>query len=398
MFQPKYIKEGKMLLKGVEKFVHYKRDILSEDKIGSIEAAAQDFKSLLKNRDKAAIQEQAKSLQKLCEKSVPVQPYGAVRENVEVFFVAIVVALGIRAYFLQPFKIPTGSMQPTLNGYIGYPVENESEANPNFIKKGWDFIWKGRSYVNEVADQDFKVTAAYQYDFLRFFPITILKRTGMHGEAMSDLRIWSPLDQTLKSQEGLGLANALRNPRMAVESRPVPRADINPNAPITVSKGTVLARGYVETGDQVLVNKFSYHFRKPSRGEVFVFTTKGITEIERRNPAQPSQHYIKRLAAVPGDNWEVRAPEVYINGELAQHPVMRKIMNHEGRYAEKPGYTLMPEGTHKGTLQAKEYLALGDNSGYSFDSRGWGYVPEKNLVGPALFTYLPFGNHFGLIH
>lgn len=63
---------------------------------------------------------------------------------------------------------------------------------------------------------------------------------------------------------------------------------------ITIQKGQVLARGVVDWGDHVLVNKFSYHFRKPERGEVFVFTTKHISGIDVPRE-QGSQHYIKRL-------------------------------------------------------------------------------------------------------
>lgn len=50
------------------------------------------------------------------------------------------------------------------------------------------------------------------------------------------------------------------------------------------------------------------------------------------------------------------------------------------------------------TLPPKSYMAMGDNSRDSFDSRNWGPVPEKNLVGPALMVYWPFANHWGLIH
>jgi signal peptidase I len=49
------------------------------------------------------------------------------------------------------------------------------------------------------------------------------------------------------------------------------------------------------------------------------------------------------------------------------------------------------------TLPPKTYMAMGDNSANSFDSRNWGPVPERNLVGPALFVYWPFANHWGLI-
>ena len=68
------------------------------------------------SKDRAAIEQTAMALDKECGKHAPPSPDAAWRENCEVFLVAIVVALAVRTYFLQPFTIPTGSMQPTLNG------------------------------------------------------------------------------------------------------------------------------------------------------------------------------------------------------------------------------------------------------------------------------------------
>ena len=67
-------------------------------------------------------------------------------------FVAIVVALGLRAYYLQPFRIPTGSMQPTLNGIIGKPL-SKSEW-PSFPERMLEKALRGRSYVKIVNDRD----------------------------------------------------------------------------------------------------------------------------------------------------------------------------------------------------------------------------------------------------
>ena len=97
----------------------------------------------------------------VCENSLPQDPpLGWLEENVEVMFVAIVIALGLRAYYLQPFRIPTGSMQPTLNGIVGKPLP---EAKwPGFPQRVMEFFLRGRSYVQIVNDQDRHVAISPQ--------------------------------------------------------------------------------------------------------------------------------------------------------------------------------------------------------------------------------------------
>ena len=86
--------------------------------------------------------------------------------------------------------------------------------------------------------------------------------------------------------------------------------------------------------------------------------------------------------------------DLYINGEIAQEKGFQKVMAREDGYR---GYTLAPRGIHDIVLGEEEYFAMGDNSPNSSDSRAWGPVKENNLVGPALFVYLPFAHHFGPI-
>ena len=178
-----------MLLKGVTKFIHYKRDILSEEKLNAIQEKQAEFQNRLKTGTKEEVREQAKELQKVCERSLPMPSMPGLRENVEVFFVAIVIALGIRSYFLQPFKIPTGSMQPTLNGIIaqGYSDQDEAkwnDAEPNILVKGWDLFWRGRNYVEVRAKEDFTVSKVYQKNWLKFFSFTYIDREDVNGEKL----------------------------------------------------------------------------------------------------------------------------------------------------------------------------------------------------------------------
>jgi len=127
MFKAKYLKDAELLLKGVRRFINYRRDVLPPRKLAGIEDLVSQYQAALEAKDEKKLTALAKDLTKACEGAGPDYRSSAVAENVEVFFVAIAIALGIRAYIAQPFKIPTGSMQPTLNGIIA-PVFHGSDA------------------------------------------------------------------------------------------------------------------------------------------------------------------------------------------------------------------------------------------------------------------------------
>jgi signal peptidase I len=177
--------------------------------------------------------------------------------------------------------------------------------------------------------------------------------------------------------------------------------------------GEPILRGYFDAGDHVFVDKISYNFRSPRRGETFVFTTQGIPLLMQ--PGKSSTFYIKRLVGLPGDQLQLRAPELYINGERAREPGMVRVMTGT---PDKPNNGYMGYGNRFDTarwdqpaapsplrylgspdepftLRPKEYFAMGDNSYNSWDSRGWGTVPEKTIMGRALVVYWPFWPHFG---
>ena len=124
--------------------------------------------------------------------------------------------------------------------------------------------------------------------------------------------------------------------------------------------------------------------------------TRGLTGIEDRFSSEErkggAQHYIKRLAGVPGDHLQVRPPKLLINGEVAKEEGFLKVMSQEDGYnGYTTGYKLDFE------LGPEEYIALGDNSRNSSDSRVWGTVPRDNVIGRAMYVYLPLGHHWGKI-
>ena len=109
-------KQGKMLEKGVKKFLRYNDDLLTDEQKEVIREKQQAFSDSLQDESlvRKDVEKTAKELTDQCESSVKSHRPSVMKENIEVIFVAVVIAMGIRAYFIQQFKIPTGSMQPTL--------------------------------------------------------------------------------------------------------------------------------------------------------------------------------------------------------------------------------------------------------------------------------------------
>jgi signal peptidase I len=403
IFQPKWKKEAKHLLKGAKKFIHYKRDLLKQDRIDEIESRRTDLQDARQKGDREAADEASKQLRATCEKSLAAylqQTWW--EENVEVLFVALVVALGLRTYVLQPFRIPTGSMQPTLNGIV---IES---GDPNFEKpwfgrQAWDLVVSGKSYKDIVADADKQVIGSRDASWFLF------TRTELTFSDGSRLKI--------PSAEGeVSRLVGLRPERDSKTGRVIMRGN-------TYKKGDPILRGTIVTGDLVLVDRISYHFRSPKRGEVFVFDTRGLTTGGNRTSAMRDQtggsHYIKRLCGVPGDALQIDEPNLLVNGKLAQAPGIVRVMEREGIYGGpgRPGYRpagraqtmnyrgaplVEPDDIFKLKDEApqgmREYAALGDNTDNSLDSRYWGAVHEFNLVGPGWFSLWPFGSgHWGFI-
>lgn len=401
-WKPKWKKEALGTLKGGQKFLHYKRDLLQPDRVDEINSRIKDLKAVIRKRDPEACKEACKQLQGTCEHSLKsYRPPDALSDNLEVFFVAIAVALGIRAYYVQPFRIPTGSMQPTLNGIVGHPVAGQDWEKPNPVVRALHKATEGRTYVKAIAPADTEIVDIRETRWMWFFT-----KTDVFFANGTKKRYNGSQNAIIN---GLGMGRALGfytndNQNFFFHSAEVMRQNGQRPRRFPVKEGQIMAQGYVDTGDLVLVDKFSYHFRKPKRGEVFVFETRGIETIQseaRLADQEAGSHYIKRLAGVPGDELRIRDSKLYHNGKLATEKGFQRVASKENDYK---GY-FHPQGLNASFLRNPDevfqldddlYFAMGDNSENSSDSRYWGTIDEYLLVGPGLFTLWPFEN-FGFI-
>ena len=139
-----------------------------------------------------------------------------------------------------------------------------------------------------------------------------------------------------------------------------------------------------QVGDRIFVNKFIYGakvpflnmnlpaVRQPKRGDIVVFIA----------PDTPQKDFIKRLIAVGGEKVQIKDGRIFINGKVVDEPssIHSVYYYNSGDYGREGQVIEVPKDS---------YFVLGDNSGSSRDSRFWGFVPRKNLLGKAIFIYWP---------
>jgi len=125
-------------------------------------------------------------------------------------------------------------------------------------------------------------------------------------------------------------------------------------------------------GDRILVNKFIYKFKEPKRGDMIVFLS----------PEDKKKDFIKRLIGLPGEELEIANGSILIDDKaVSKDSIIREIYYYNrGDFGKKEEAIKVPEDA---------YYALGDNSISSRDSRYWGFMPKKYLIGKAFLIYWP---------
>lgn len=344
-----------------------------------------------------------------------IYPMSGVTENVEVFLFAAILALAIRTFFFQPFEIPTNSMYPTYAG-MQYELTEQASSWGERIKRGMLY---GASHYQVMApiSGDVCLPIALRGDqtgpyggnlyyrvvdapFLGIFPSKKREYTLRIGDQTAMLRV--PLEFSLDEVLLEVFFPDKHSWSEVLEQRARRRLHyfddhgkrvLYFNTGVHKKAGEPIVNFDILSGDMLFVNKFCYHFQRPQVGDPFVFRTRAIEGLHGDD-----KYFIKRLAGIPGDQLEVRAPQLLRNGQPIQGAVAFDKDNQQ--LDGYPGYTNVGLLSEDETVYVDDhcFFAMGDNSPESSDSRYWGFVPEKEVVGKAVFILYPFTRRWGLSH
>lgn len=433
----KTVREAMTEHKHYRRLLAAQRDLLSPQAIEPLQTKLDELRAAVDDGHTGRINTKRDELQQTAENSLKPYPSATWRENVEVLLVALAVAMGIRTFFLQPFKIPTGSMQPTLFGVTSTPdfgqiiqlegmgaedamvhktYEHLMQMQKSMvIPTGWERVkqwFQGISYVHVVARNDGIIKGVTPMNkFPEKLLIFNIKQSFVIGNTNDNstdetYTMWFPPDygeSTLMIRAGLFSGKFYH-------------------------KGDDVVKFAAHAGDHLFVDRLTYNFRTPERGEIAVFETKGIN-----NPRMAQdQFYIKRLIALPGEHVQIGDDRhLRINGERldASTPHFENVYSFDPSQAPKENqYSGHVNGTVDKTFElfpnlaplfpdeqtvftnelfnmtnlvtgegnvVRSYMVMGDNTCNSFDSRAWGPFPARNIIGKSFFVYWPLTSRFG---
>jgi len=407
-FISRTVRDATHMRKHVWKLLNAQRDILSAEAVQNVQKSMDDLHEATRSAvDNGVLQEKMKGLEVAANEWLKPYPNAGLRENVEVLLVAIAVAMGIRTFIAQPFKIPTGSMQPTLYGVTsvpdfqplgrdgGFPTSLSPEPDfsiPGGLKRFFTFWFAGVAYDQIVAEREGTIETSGDTP-KKFLLFNLYQDFRVGGQPY---RIWWPPDNLLKRAGLVDSYNRL-NPRVFM-----PGDDIIKMKSIS--------------GDHLFVDRISYNFRRARRGEIIVFDTTGIAAMPSESQGQ---YYIKRLVAlgservrigndrhlvIDGERLDASTPrfqkvysftnDVAVDSQFSGHlnEFMARKSGHRGFAPLAPNF--MDENAEF-PVPRNHFLVMGDNTLNSYDSRGWGAFPQDNVIGRSWFVYWPIGRQDG---
>jgi signal peptidase I len=359
------------------------RDLLSPKAISELTKALEACAPLLRTADTKTLNAEIEKLDKVAAQWLKPYAHPGARENFKEFLASAVLIMAVFTFFLQPMKIPSGSAQPSLYGNVVTSLKGSQDPQPPSLWRKTVDWFKGVDYHYWIAKDDGR---------LEIEPVETVGRVLKRQRFVlgsDSYTVWFPPDHLL---QGAGVY-----------------------AGQEFKKGDVALNFKVSNGDRLFVDRVTYNFRRPERGEIVVFNSTGIphpTVIQ-------NTHYIKRLVGLGGDHLRIgNDRHLIVNGQWlsASTPHFANVYSFDPQArpldsvysghvndtvaakVHRPGLApLFPDETTEFVVRTNHYLCMGDNTMNSNDGRVWGDFPREKVVGRAFFVFWPITRRFGFI-
>ena len=421
-------KELDTLLISANRIYRYRKDILAERDLNKLSETQVRLRELIHSfksiRDDLKVQKEIELInQFLLKIGGKIYPKTFWIDNVEVGLVALVIIIGIRTFFFQPFLIPTNSMYPTYSGMNEVIYELNAEKPTTTVNILNKILLGSKNYYLEAAnDGRVSVPLFSQAQFSRdaklrsvgFVSFEYVKGKKWFGLLPATYRqyklyignqpvkIQVPFDfsldsvilktyfpqydsfkELLQAQHGEKRINIYKDTRHKIKSGTV------------VKKGDTIISFDITLGDALFVDRLSYHFKKPEAGEPFVFKTSKMNLDAKTKQNLGEKYFIKRIGGVGGETISIADGQLLVNGEIRDEvDAFISNGNKEGEYKSYKADGLLSTGNNF-TIPEDYFFALGDNSYNSHDSRYFGPVSKVAIIGKPCFIYYPFTKRWG---
>ena len=433
-------KHLKHFIKHIRHISHVNDDILADTTKNNLNEFVKDAESVDRDNHED-VTTFLKEAPLRAVKILPKKTHPILREYADILAVALTVAFGLRALYLQPFKIPTSSMQPTLFG-IHYvedtTLPDGSKTLPNLPQPLHYALFSTQDAKADIKRTgQFNTQAGMTSDVNRLFNerssfyIGGLKYDlpGSKNHVFTYCDFQSKVDTDEMLEQGANgpwvddrsIVGRSSNNKLSYLDRPF-------------YEGEKLCNGWLSLGDHLFVDRVTFHFRNPARGDITIFVTEDVPT--GYDNGSKGYFYIKRLIGLPGDTLKNIDNVMYVKPKGSkeyQKITDFKIEGIDRIYSEKGGYhghlksgllgsqdevnsvkdrlsdIILKDKLKTGPWTTFEYsdgdglivpegcyFMMGDNSANSHDSRGWGFVPRRNIIGKAFFIFWPFSRRWGI--
>lgn len=391
------IRKGSELWSVVKKHYDHQRDILTSNAQVHLQTALLKARRALHEGPLGEdLKQEMDHLEEVAQRWLLPYPNPGLRDNFESLLGTLVLVFAFKTFLATPMEIPTGSAQPT---FYGITMDDLRDRPEEAFPKGFDKFRRrwflGERYYEVIAEAD---------GLFRGFSKPV-RQVGVGNLGIG---------RKVQMRVGDVVYTIPWAPEYPERHLMPPRDETGRETKRYFRKGEPIIRCVVRSGDRLFVERITYNFRPPRRGEYFVFQSTGVPDIVQ------GTHYIKRLVGLGGERIRVGDDRyLYVNDVqiTAEHrgfenvlgfdpdkpPVIDRYSGYVNgriwrRYGWNPAQSIarkFPDGDTEFLVRPGHYLGFGDNTMNSSDSRDWGDFPKEKVIGKSFMVMWPFTGRWG---